>query len=58
MNKLKLNVEDLSVDSFVMAESEESRGTVHGHAETDNCSQYCGLTSLKYYLGTTWMQQK
>jgi len=55
VKKLKLNVEELSVESSVMVEAREARGTVKGHETT---SQYCGLTSLEYYLGTTWMQQR
>ncbi|HEX6747179.1 MAG TPA: hypothetical protein VF092_07750 [Longimicrobium sp.] len=55
MKKLKLNVEDLSVNSYAVNEPEGTRGTVKGHETT---SQYCGLTSLEYYLGTTWMQQR
>ena len=31
MNKLKLNVEDLSVESFAPAETPRDRGTVQGH---------------------------
>jgi hypothetical protein len=47
MNKLKLNVEELSVDSFEVAPTEESRGTVLLGAEaTDGCSDYCGATLL------------
>ena len=55
MNKLKLDIDDLTVDSFELATTSEDRGTVHGAEGTDNCSQYCGWTSLQYYLGGTWM---
>lgn len=57
MKKLKLNVEDLSVDSFVLATIEEPRGTVHGAADTDNCSQYCGTTIFDYIWNRTWLKR-
>jgi hypothetical protein len=31
MNKIKLDLERLSVDSFETSEAEAERGTVHGH---------------------------
>jgi hypothetical protein len=55
VKKLKLNVEDLAVDSFELAMAEESCGTVQGAEATNDCSQYCGWTRLEYYLGGTWM---
>jgi hypothetical protein len=55
VKKLKLNVEELSVDSYAVGEPQQPRGTVRGHETT---TQYCGLTSLDYYLGTTWMQKQ
>jgi|GEM_PF-3729558 hypothetical protein len=54
MNKLKLNVEELSVDSFEVAPAEESRGTVLGAEATDGCSDYCGATLLLYIWNRTW----
>jgi hypothetical protein len=58
VNKLKLNVEDLAVDSFDLATVEEPRGTVHGAADTDGCSQYCGATIFDYIWNRTWLQQQ
>ena len=55
VKKLKLDVEELSVDSYSVGEAQMPRGTVRGHETT---TQYCGLTSLEYYLGTTWMQRQ
>jgi hypothetical protein len=55
VKKLKLNVEDLSVASFEVAAIEEIRGTVQGHS--DNATQYCGITYLKW-LTSTWMQKQ
>lgn len=55
MKKLKLNVEDLAVDSLEMATAEMSRGTVQGAAEpTDGCSQYCSPTVFEYIWNQTW----
>ena len=56
MKKLKLNVEDLAVESMELASVEESRGTVRGNEETDNCSQYCGTTIFEYIWNRTWLQ--
>ena len=55
MKKLKLNLEELSVNSFEVAPIEENRGTVHGASE--NATAYCGITYLKW-LTSTWMQTK
>lgn len=55
MQKLKLNVEELTVDSFELAAADESRGTVRGHEETDGCSQYCGTTIFEYIWNQTWV---
>ena len=55
MAKLKLNVEELTVDSFEMPESRESRGTVQGQLMVAgtyaDCSWHCGdpLSTLYYY---------
>lgn len=57
MSKLKLNVEELAVESFEMAAAEEGRGTVRGNEATDNCSQYCGTTVFEYIWNRTWLQQ-
>lgn len=57
MKKLKLNVEDLAVDSFDLATIEEPRGTVRGAEATDGCSQYCGATIFEYIWNRTWLKQ-
>ena len=44
MRKLKLNVEELSVESFRPdARAEDANGTVHAHQETwpFRCTQFC-----------------
>lgn len=57
MNKLKLNVEDLTVESLVMASADEPRGTVHGNAEaTDGCSQACSPNLWEYIWNRTWLK--
>jgi hypothetical protein len=58
MKKLKLNVEELAVDSFELANIEESRGTVHGNEPTDGCSQYCTPTIFEYIWYQTWKQER
>ncbi len=57
MTKLKLNVEDLAVDSYHLATIEEPRGTVHGASGADNASQYCGWTIADYIWNRTWLKQ-
>lgn len=57
MTKLKLNVEDLAVDSFAVATIEEVRGTVRGAEATDACTQYCGATIFEYIWNRTWLKQ-
>jgi hypothetical protein len=54
VKKLKLNVEELAVDSFDLAPVDEARGTVHG---ASNETQYCGATIFDYIWNRTWMQQ-
>jgi hypothetical protein len=43
MNKIKLNLESLRVDSFATAAAGRGRGTVLGNAPKtfDGCSNYC-----------------
>ncbi len=43
MNKIKLNLESLRVDSFSTRAAERSQGTVLGNAAKtyDGCSNYC-----------------
>lgn len=57
MAKLKLDVENLAVDSFDVAPIEEVRGTVRGAEATDACSQYCGATIFEYIWNRTWLQR-
>jgi len=38
MNKLKLTLDDLAVESFQTASAEELRGTVRGFGDSTNCS--------------------
>ena len=52
MKKLKLDLEDLQVASFEVADAEEQKGTVQGAEGTDQCSYTCGdpFSSLyRYY---------
>lgn len=49
MNKLKLNVEELSIDSFEASEKDESAGTIHGQewfaSQLNSCDDtLCGRT--------------
>lgn len=39
--RLKLDLEDLAVESFTTAEPERQRGTVHGHLESAALSDCC-----------------
>lgn len=57
MSKLKLNVEELAVESFPMAATEEDRGTVLGAMAADSagCSDYCGATIFAYIWNATWL---
>ena len=56
MKKLKLSVEELAVDSFELAATEEPRGTVLGAADdSGGCSQYCGATIFEYIWNRTWL---
>lgn len=55
MKKLKLNIEDLAVDSFDTDATRELIGTVHANEATDLCSVSCGdpLSSM-YKLARTF----
>lgn len=55
MKKLKLNIEDLAVDSFDTDATRELVGTVHGNADTDLCSVSCtDPLSTMYKLARTF----
>lgn len=43
MRKVRLNVEELAVESFHAAVAADGEGTVHGHQETwpFRCTQFC-----------------
>jgi hypothetical protein len=57
VNKLKLNVEDLTVESLEMAGVEEPRGTVHGFVEaTGGCSERCSPNLWEYIWDRTWLK--
>ena len=44
MKKLKLAVDDLSVESFDIRREDEERGTVHGLNPTASCPESCPNT--------------
>jgi hypothetical protein len=44
MKKLSLNLDNLTVESFETAESEERLGTVRGHVCSDVCTASCAGT--------------
>lgn len=52
MRKLKLELEELRVESFETAEAAAERGTVRGHAITDLCSRADGFTCFESCGGT------
>jgi len=52
MRKLKLELDELSVESFETAEQTEERGTVHGHYITQFCSRADGYTCFESCGGT------
>ena len=57
MKKLKLNVEDLAVDSLEMAVAEDPRGTVLGAAAaTEGCTQACSPNLWEYIWNRTWLK--
>jgi hypothetical protein len=47
MRKLKLELEELSVESFDTAQETEERGTVHGNYVTQFCSGANGFTCFE-----------
>ena len=53
MKKLKLDVDELAVNSFEMPSLDEPRGTVHGASE--EWSTMCGSWDRMRYLTSTWM---
>jgi hypothetical protein len=59
VTKLKLNVEDLALESFEVPSVEMTRGTVQGAVAAEvsaACSQYCGTTLADYIWNRTWLQ--
>jgi hypothetical protein len=45
--KLRLHLEDLSVESFAPSDQAEARGTVHGHESRSDCApSQCGSGCL------------
>jgi hypothetical protein len=55
MKKLRLDVEDLTVESFPIASDAEERGTVRAQAATPECTESC--TNCTYddtLCGLTW----
>jgi hypothetical protein len=50
MNKLKLDVEALAVDSFSIAAGTRDGGTVQGHAAPTYPAVSCGCTTGASYL--------
>jgi hypothetical protein len=50
MRKLELKIEDLSVESFNTAGSEDERGTVHAHA-SDGPASGCMYCEPTYQVG-------
>lgn len=48
MKKLRLQVEDLAIDSFATdAERQDERGTVHGRQGDESFKVICGVSTLK-----------
>lgn len=51
MRKIRLNVNELAVESFKTAQEEAVPGTVNGHAATEGCQTYlfegCGQTQFQ-----------
>lgn len=55
MKKLRLNPEDLTVESFPTATAADERGTVRGHAATPECTKSCTNCTFDDTLcGLTW----
>ena len=52
MRKLKLELDELSVESFDTAKQKEERGTVHGRDLTECCSGADGFTCYLSCGGT------
>jgi hypothetical protein len=57
MKKLRLDVEDLAVESFATADGADERGTVRGHEATEGCAVTESCTNCTYddtICGLTW----
>lgn len=55
MKKLRLDVEDLTVESFATASAAEKRGTVRANAATPDCTESCTNCSYGHTLwGLAW----
>ncbi len=57
MKKLRLNVDELAVESFQAAHPAEERGTVRGLAATEGCKVTESCTNCTYddtLCGLTW----
>jgi hypothetical protein len=56
MQKIRLNVNELAVESFKIAEERAEPGTVNGHAATETCQTYlfegCGQTQFQTCAAT------
>jgi hypothetical protein len=50
VKKLKLDLGELAVDSFEVAEPAQEQGTVRGHEATDYCSVSCGDPFSSLYI--------
>lgn len=57
MKKLRLDVEDLAVESFETARETDARGTVRAHDATEGCKVTDSCTNCTYddsICGLTW----
>jgi hypothetical protein len=57
MKKLRLNADDLAVESFATAHPVDERGTVRGHDATEGCKVTESCTNCTYddtVCGLTW----
>ena len=57
MKKLRLDIEELTVESFPTASTDEERGTVRAHDATEGCKVTESCTNCTYddtLCGLTW----
>jgi hypothetical protein len=56
MRKIRLDIDELAVESFNTAEEQADAGTVNGHAATETCQTYlfegCGKTQFQTCAAT------